>query len=153
MAAIVLVLCCLSSSAGVVGGFFGGFIPGTEPHLLKTLNAPKFKKIVEGLKIYKADQDEYEKKFADDDDERLRVLKNSKDKLRVSDTCDRAREIIGSEENNKFKPIYRDYPDDIFTLDGTKRKDDVWEKAIGIDDEFTPMTLDGGVRLCFEEIK
>jgi hypothetical protein len=148
MAAIILVLCCLcclSSSAS----FVGGFIPGTEPHLLKTLNAPKFKKIVEGLKIYKADQEEYEKKFADDDDERLRVLKISTDNLRVSDTCDRVREIIG----NKFKPIYRDYPDKIFTLDGTKRKDDVWEKAIGIDDKFTPMNLDGGVRLCFEEIK
>ena len=43
----VLALCCLSSSASA-GGFFGGLIPGTEPHFLKVTQADKMKEIVDG---------------------------------------------------------------------------------------------------------
>jgi hypothetical protein len=47
MAAIIVILlglsCCSSLSAA--GGWFGGFIPGTEPHFLKTIEAPLMKKL------------------------------------------------------------------------------------------------------------
>jgi hypothetical protein len=39
---VVLALCCCSSSASA-GGFFGGFIPGTDPHFVKTTKLDKVK--------------------------------------------------------------------------------------------------------------
>ena len=42
MAAIVLGLCCCSSFS-VAGGWFGGFIPGTDPHFVKTTKLDKVK--------------------------------------------------------------------------------------------------------------
>jgi hypothetical protein len=50
MAEILLVVCamsCCSSSVGGVGAFITGFIPRTDPHLLRVTEADKMKKIVE----------------------------------------------------------------------------------------------------------
>ena len=38
----LLALCCCSSSASA-GGFFGGLIPGTDPHFVKTTKLDKVK--------------------------------------------------------------------------------------------------------------
>jgi hypothetical protein len=46
MAEIILIVCamsCCSSSVSGIGGFFGGFIPGTDPHFVKTTKLDKVK--------------------------------------------------------------------------------------------------------------
>ena len=52
----LLALCCCSSSAGA-GGFFGGLIPGTEPHFLKVTKAREMKEIVAELKNFTNDHE------------------------------------------------------------------------------------------------
>ena len=51
MAVVIVILlglsCCSSLSAA--GGWFGGFIPGTEPHFLKAVEAPLMKKLVKEI--------------------------------------------------------------------------------------------------------
>ena len=46
MAEIILIVCavsCCSSSMSGIGGFLGGFIPGTDPHYVKTTKLDKVK--------------------------------------------------------------------------------------------------------------
>ena len=46
MAEILLVVCamsCCSSSVSGIGGFLGGFIPGTDPHFVKATKLDKVK--------------------------------------------------------------------------------------------------------------
>jgi hypothetical protein len=50
-AIIVLCLCSSLSSSGVVGGFFGGLIPGTVPHYARITEADKLKQKLEALKL------------------------------------------------------------------------------------------------------
>jgi hypothetical protein len=50
-AIIVLCLCSSLSSSGVVGGFFGGLIPGTVPHYARITEADKLKQNLETLKL------------------------------------------------------------------------------------------------------
>ena len=64
MALVVLAICCLSSSIGA-GGFFGGMIPGTEPHFLKVTKAKEMKDIVKDLK-----------KLINDYETQIQTLKN-----------------------------------------------------------------------------
>ena len=53
MAAIVIVVCLCSSlsSSAVVGGFFGGFIPGSVPHYARITEAGNLKSKLEALEL------------------------------------------------------------------------------------------------------
>ena len=48
--AVVLGLCCCSSLSAA-GGWFGGFIPGTEPNFLKEMKATEWKKLIVEMKV------------------------------------------------------------------------------------------------------
>ena len=47
---VILGLCCCSSLSAA-GGWFGGFIPGTEPHFKKEMNTTEWKKIIDEMKV------------------------------------------------------------------------------------------------------
>lgn len=155
---VVLGLCCCSSFS-VAGGWFGGFIPGTEPEFLKAMDATKWKEIIDELKVMTEKRNEETKEFekggpggtdlsAEERQEMMNVMKNHMQELRDSDTCKKIKEFIDTRENNKYKKTLSDYPDDIITLSGSKRKQDVFESAIGIDDDFTKQEFDSAVEVC-----
>ena len=156
---VVVGLCCCSSLSAA-GGWFGGFIPGTEPHFKKEMNATEWKKIIDELKVMTEKRKEETKDFekggpdgadlsAEERQEMINVLKKHMQELRDSDTCKKARDLFdGTRENNKFKNTLSAYPDDIFTLSGSKRKKEVWESAIGLDDDFSRRELDGALEVC-----
>ena len=157
---VVVGLCCCSSFSAA-GGWFGGFIPGTEPHFKKEMNATEWKKIIDELKVMtkkrKEDVGDLAEKAGPDlsglsDEERTEYIDKSKkyvQELRDSDTCKKTRELFdGTRENNKFKDTLSAYPDDIITLGGSKRKQEVWESAIGLDDDFPKRELDGALEVC-----
>ena len=162
IAAVVGLCCCSSLSAA--GGWFGGFISGTKPHFIKTVKISEMADIVKGLKTYKEDDKEYKKKAVDEaekenvmdlnDEQKLelvRILKIGAENLRAGahgGICDKVKEIFGSIEENKYQPIFKKYPDDVFTLSGSKRKKDVWEVAVGIDDNFTRSDMGEGLNIC-----
>ena len=160
---VVLGLCCCSSLSAA-GGWFGGFISGTKPHFIKTVKISEMTDIVKGLKTYTEEDKEYKKKAVDEaekrnamdlnDEEKLelmRILKISAENLRAGaygKTCDKVKELFGSTEENKYQPIFKEYQDDIFTLSGSKRKNEVFEEEIGIDDNFTRSDMDIGIGMC-----
>lgn len=157
---VVLGLCCCSSFSAA-GGWFGGFIPGTEPHFKKEMNATEWKKIIDELKVMtkkrKEDVGDLAEKAGPDlsglsDEERTEYIDKSKkymQELRDSDTCKKVKELIGTYENNKYKDTLSAYPDDIITLSGSKRKHEVWESAVGLDDDdFPKREFDGAVEVC-----
>ncbi len=156
---VVVGLCCCSSLSAA-GGWFGGFIPGTEPHFKKEMNTTEWKKIIDELKVMTKKRKEETKDFqkggpdgadlsAEERQEMINVLKNHAQELRDSDTCKKTRELFdGIRENNKFKDTLSAYPDDIITLGGSKRKQEVWESAIGLDDDFPKRELDGALEVC-----
>ena len=157
---VVVGLCCCSSFSAA-GGWFGGFIPGTEPHFKKEMNATEWKKIIDEMKVIikkrKEDIGDLAEKAGPDlsglsDEERTEYIDKSKkytQELRDSDTCKKTRELFdGTRENNKFKDTLSAYPDDIITLGGSKRKQEVWESAIGLDDDFPKRELDGALEVC-----
>ena len=174
MAAIaigLLALCCLSSSASA-GGFFGGLIPGTEPHFLKKMNATEWKKVIDDLKVMTEKRNEGTKDFkeggpggtdlsTEERQEMKNVMINFMQELRESETCKNVNKLLdGTRESNKFKDTMSSYPDDIFTLSGSKRKHDVWENAIGLDGvDFPKREFDGAMDVCtvteeeFEKLK
>ena len=165
MAAIIAL--CFCSSLSAAGGWFGGFIPGTEPHFLKEMNATEWKNIANDLKVMNEERKEEMKELdekagpdlsglsADERVEFMMMAKNHTQKLRESETCEKAKELL---DGNKFKDTLTAYPNDIFTLSGSKRKREVWESAVGIDDDFPKRELDGALEVCiatdeaFEEI-
>jgi len=165
---VVVGLCCCSSFSAA-GGWFGGFIPGTEPHFKKEMNTTEWKKIIDEMKVIikkrKEDIGDLAEKAGPDlsglsDEERTEYIDKSKkytQELRDSDTCKKTRELFdGTRENNKFKDTLSAYPDDIITLGGSKRKQEVWESAIGLDDDFPKRELDGALEVCIatdEEFK
>ena len=60
MAAIavgILALCCCSSSASA-GSYMGGLVSGTEPHFLKTIEAPIMKELVEEVEKFTQEKDD-----------------------------------------------------------------------------------------------
>ena len=60
MAAIavgLLALCCCSSSASA-GSYMGGLVSGTEPHFLKTIEAPIMKELVEEVEKFTQEKDD-----------------------------------------------------------------------------------------------
>ena len=157
---VVVGLCCCSSFSAA-GGWFGGFIPGTEPHFKKEMNTTEWKKIIDEMKVItkkrKEDVGDLAEKAGPDlsglsDEERTEYIDKSKkyvQELRDSDTCKKTRELFdGTRENNKFKDTLSAYPDDIITLGGSKRKQEVWESAIGLDDDFPKRELDGALEVC-----
>jgi hypothetical protein len=160
---VVLGLCCCSSLSAA-GGWFGGFISGTKPHFIKTVKISEIADIVKGLKTYKEEDKEYKKKAVDEaekenvmdlnDEQKLelvRILKIGAENLRAGahgGICDKVKEMYGSIEENKYQPIVDEYPDDIFTLSGSKRKKVVWENAVGLDDNFTRSDMGEGLNIC-----
>lgn len=160
---VVLGLCCCSSLSAA-GGWFGGFISGTKPHFIKTVKISEMTDIVKGLKTYTEEDKEYKKKAVDEaekenvmdlnDEQKLelmKILKISAENLRAGaygKTCDKVKELFGSTEENKYQPIFKEYPDDIFTLSGSKRKNEVFEEEIGINDNFTRGDMDIGIGMC-----
>ena len=156
---IVLGLCCCSSLSAA-GGWFGGFIPGTEPHFKKEMNTTEWKKIIDEMKVMikkrKKETKEFEKGgpggadlSAEERQKMMDVLKKYMQELRDSDTCKKVNELLdGTRESNKFKDTLSAYPDDIFTLSGSKRKHEVWESAVGLDDDFPKQELDGALEVC-----
>jgi hypothetical protein len=154
--AVVLGLCCCSSLSAA-GGWFGGFIPGTEPHFKKEMNTTEWKEIVDELKVrtekIREDVGDLAEKAGPDlsglsDEERTEYIDKSKkymQELRESETCEKVKELL---DGNKFKDTLSAYPDDIFTLSGSKRKHEVWEDAIGLDDDFPKRELDGTLEMC-----
>jgi hypothetical protein len=155
---VVLGLCCCSSFSAA-GGWFGGFIPGTEPNFLKAMNATEWKEIVDDLKVMTKKRNEETKDFKKggpggtdlspaERQEMMNVMKNHMQELRESDTCKKVNELIDTRENNKYKKTMSDYPDDIITLSGSKRKQDVFESTVGIDDDFPKQEFDSAVEVC-----
>ena len=152
---VVLGLCCCSSLSAA-GGWFGGFIPGTEPHFKKEMNTTEWKKIIDEMKVMIKKRMEETKEFekgadlsAEERQKMKDVLKKRMQELRDSDTCKKVNELVdGTRENNKFKNTLSAYPDDIITLGGSKRKQEVWESAIGLDDDFPKRELDGALEVC-----
>lgn len=168
--AVVLGLCCCSSFSAA-GGWFGGFIPGTEPHFKKEMNATEWKKVIDDLKVMTEKRKEEMKDLkeggpggtdlsTEERQEMKNVVTNFMQELRESETCKNVNKLLdGTRESNKFKDTMSSYPDDIFTLSGSKRKHDVWENAIGLDDDFPKRELDNALDVCiatdeeFQEFK
>jgi ABC-type phosphate/phosphonate transport system substrate-binding protein len=78
MAAIavgLLALCCCSSSASA-GSYMGGLVSGTEPHFLKTIEAPLMKELVEEVEKLTQEKDDIEKTMDPTDQEMKKRRKN-----------------------------------------------------------------------------
>lgn len=142
MALVLLALCCLSSSAGV-GGLFGGFIPGTEPHFLKATEADKMKEIVKGFVKHTKEGKEKLKKFPDpgpdmsglNGEERVEYMKIARDhmqELRDGEFCKVVKENTTDEGNFIGKSALKNYSTDVFTLNGSKNKNVIFEQYAGI---------------------
>ena len=97
MAAIavgLLALCCCSSSASA-GSYMGGLVSGTEPHFLKTIEAPLMKELVEEVEKLTQEKDDIEKTMdptGPGDEEEKKKLLDFFEKVRNSDTCKTMRE-------------------------------------------------------------
>ena len=145
MAAIavgLLALCCCSSSASA-GGFFGGLIPGTEPHFLKATEADKMKEIVEGFVKHTKEGKQKMEKFPDpgpdlsglNDEERVEYMEIGRDhmqELRDGEVCKVAKEITNTEGKFNGKSALSKYSSSVFTLNGSKNKNDLFNQYVGI---------------------
>ena len=138
----VLALCCLSSSASA-GGFFGGLIPGTEPHFLKVTQADKMKEIVEGFVKYNKEGKEKLEKFPDpgpdlsglNDEERVEYMEIARDhtqELRDGEVCKVVKENTNTEGKFNGKSALTKYSSSVFTLNGSKNKNDLFNQYVGI---------------------
>ena len=150
MALVVLAICCLSSSIGA-GGFFGGMIPGTEPHFLKVTKAKKMKDIVKDLKKLINDyetqiQTEFPNAGPDlsglNTEERtayLTMVKENMTSLRDGEICVKVKD--NTDENGKFmgRAELKEYSDTVFTLNGTKGKNKLFREYVDGFDEVGDM--------------
>jgi hypothetical protein len=138
----LLALCCCSSSASA-GGFFGGFIPGTEPHFLKATQADKMKEIVEGFVKYNKEGKEKLEKFPDpgpdlsglNNEERVEYMEIARDhtqELRDGEFCKIVKENTTDEGNFNGKSALTNYSSSVFTLNGSKNKKVLFEQYVGI---------------------
>jgi len=132
MAAIIVVvgLCCCSSLS-VVGGWFGGLIPGTEPHYLKTIEASEFKNNLESLEEM---WNNYKNTFLNDDLENKPDVSVKDMEMAVSDfNYDSCENYLQSLSNtNKNMSAYASSPQQkIITLSGSKRGADVLYTYLG----------------------
>jgi hypothetical protein len=90
----LLALCCCSSSASA-GSYMGGLVSGTEPHFLKTIEAPLMKELVEEVEKLTQEKDDIEKTMdptGPGDEEEKKKLLDFFEKVRNSDTCKTMRE-------------------------------------------------------------
>ena len=138
----VLTLCCLSSSASA-GGFFGGLIPGTEPHFLKVTQADKMKEIVEGFVKSTKEGKEKLEKFPDpgpdmsglNEEERVEYMEIARDhtqELRDGEVCKVVKENTNTEGKFNGKSALSKYSSSVFTLNGSKNKNDLFNQYVGI---------------------
>ena len=98
MAAIgvgLLALCCLSSSASA-GSYMGGLVSGTEPHFLKTIEAPIMKELVEEVEKFTQEKDDIgtfnTTTGGPETEEDKKKLLDFFEKVKNSDTCRTMRE-------------------------------------------------------------
>jgi hypothetical protein len=154
MAEILLIVCamsCCSSSISGIGGFLGGFIPGTEPHFLKVTKAKEMKEIVAELKNFTNDHEaEIESRFpnadpdmfnlsAEDRAEYITMMKEKLSSLRNGEICVKVRD--NTDENGKFlgQAELNEYSDKVFTLNGTKGKNKLFREYVDGFDEVGDM--------------
>lgn len=85
---VVVGLCCCSSFSAA-GGWFGGFIPGTEPHFLKTVEAPLMKEVVEKIEELTKEKDDMGNfgPGGPTNDEDKKKLLDFFEKVKNSDVC------------------------------------------------------------------
>ena len=138
----VLALCCLSSSASA-GGFFGGLIPGTEPHFLKVTQADKMKEIVEGFVKSTKEGKEKLEKFPDpgpdmsglNEEERVEYMEIARDHMQEShdgEVCKVVKENTNTEGKFNGKSALTKYSTNVFTLNGSKNKNVIFDQYVGI---------------------
>jgi hypothetical protein len=159
MALVVLALCCLSSSVGV-GGFFGGLIPGTEPHFMKVAKAKEMKDIVKDLKKFINDYEtQIQTKFpnagpdlsglsTEDRAEYITMAKENMTSLRVGEICVKVKD--NTDKNGKFlgKEELKEYTNNVFTLNGNVSKNKLFGDYIGLDDNIDKSKVDEMVGVC-----
>lgn len=107
MAAIavgLLALCCCSSSASV-GSYMGGLVSGTEPHFLKTIEAPIIKELVEEVEKLTQEKDDLGNfgPGGPGTDEDKKKLLDFFEKVKNSDTCMTMREKDFRSKINDYK--------------------------------------------------
>lgn len=160
MALVLLALCCLSSSS-LVGGFFGGFIPGTEPHFLRVSKANEMKEIIEGLVKRKKENEEKFNKFergADglpsDDEERIeykQLASGLLEEFRSGELCTKINTVFDKDNKHILKPVITDYTDNVLSIGGFKDKNELFEQYVGIgsrDDQMSQNKLMENTGLC-----
>lgn len=162
MAEILLVMCALSCSASSVGGigaFITGFIPRTEPHLLRVTEADKLKKIVEEFVEQNEKKKELLSSFPDpgpdlsilSDEQRVEytdIVRQFADDLRDGDLCKTVKDATDKDGTFIGKKVLEEYADTIYTLNGTKSKDDVFNEYVGVDDQLSKGEIDEYSRIC-----
>ena len=162
MAEILLVVCamsCCSSSVSGIGGFVGGFIPRTEPHLLRVTEADKMKKIVEEFVELDEKKKDQLSSFPDpgpdlsilSDEQRVEyidIVRQFADDLRDGDLCKTVKDATDEDGNFIGKKVLKEYVDTVYTLDGTKSKGDVFNEYIGIGDQISKSDIDNYTRIC-----
>jgi hypothetical protein len=146
MAEILLLVCalsCCASSASGVGGFLGGFIPGTEPHFLNVTQADKMKEIIEGLVKYTKEGKEKLEKFPEpgpdmsglNDEERVEYLDIARDHMQDfhdGELCKVIKENTNDEGKFNGKSALTKYSSSVFTINGFKNKNDIFNQYVGI---------------------
>ena len=154
MAEILLIVCamsCCSSSVSGIGGFLGGFIPGTEPHFLKVTKAKEMKEIVAELKKFTNDREaEIKTRFPNADPdmsnlsiedraEYITMTKENMSNLRNGEICVKVRD--NTDENGKLmgQTELNEYSDKVFTLNGTKGKNKLFREYVDGFDEVGDM--------------
>ena len=86
--AVVLGLCCCSSFSAV-GSYMGGLVSGTEPHFLKTVEAPLMKELVEEIEKLTKEKDDMGNfgPGGPENEEDKKKLLDLFEKLKNSDIC------------------------------------------------------------------
>ena len=138
----VVALCCVSSSASI-GGFFGGLIPGTGPHFLKVTQADKMKEFVEGFVKSTKEGKEKLEKFpepgpdmsglnAEERVEYLEIARKHMQDFHDGELCKVVKENTNTEGKFNGKSALTKYSTNVFTLNGSKNKNVIFEQYVGI---------------------
>jgi hypothetical protein len=138
----VVALCCVSSSASI-GGFFGGLIPGTGPHFLKVTQADKMKEFVEGFVKSTKEGKEKLEKFpepgpdmsglnAEERIEYLEIARKHMQDFHDGELCKVVKENTNTEGKFNGKSALTKYSTNVFTLNGSKNKNVIFEQYVGI---------------------
>jgi hypothetical protein len=138
----VVALCCVSSSASI-GGFFGGLIPGTGPHFLKVTQADKMKEFVEGFVKSTKEGKEKLEKFpepgpdmsglnAEERVEYMEIARKHMQDFHDGELCKVVKENTNTEGKFNGKSALTKYSTNVFTLNGSKNKNVIFEQYVGI---------------------